>query len=463
MSSAPVAADIEQNYSPRSLNATHGHPSFGTPQLPQAALCNLASASKRFRSVSDWNLNLAELPASVRAKLADFDSDGASACGAPSPRSLSHPRTGDGMVSLEEIMMRGAELEHARMRVRLRALPHLCLAFLMRASLQNTRLMWIVFALFALLFIQTAATFGVVFGAVNYSRQSDVSGNVLVAKGTETPLQISSADFYVDSTGTMRVRAPLSNATSRRRRNLLQLSTEATDGAMSILAAAPPKCYLGSADFNEGTGACATADALSTTGQNVITVPLVHPYDSKDQNEYTRPFLYTSVAYFSNVTYSSSPCRSGQLYLYTLAAGYGQIGVCVFGVVAAGEAPDYGTTAFIDYSAFTPPAGFMSPCTAIVSPATVTTSDGYLLPSPFCLYPSLYTNLTVALSAPNTYTYTYANAIAHSVRRKLLSSGTERKLLANCQNPSFDYCQSNAGANCKCCTSACNCAGVCYV
>ena len=72
-----MSADIEQNHSPRSLNATHGHPSFGTPHLPQAALCHLASASKRLRSVSDWNLNLAELPPGVQAKLADFDSDGA--------------------------------------------------------------------------------------------------------------------------------------------------------------------------------------------------------------------------------------------------------------------------------------------------------------------------------------------------------------------------------------------------
>ena len=70
-----------------------------TTRLPDKALRFLEDKSGISPSV-DWSLNLKELPPGVAANLRHFDKDG------------------DGTVSLEEIMLHGAELEHERMMVR---------------------------------------------------------------------------------------------------------------------------------------------------------------------------------------------------------------------------------------------------------------------------------------------------------------------------------------------------------
>ena len=72
-----MSGDLEQNKPPSP--SAHGHSIdhfSAVPHLPQSAICHLAAASKRLRQASDWNLNLTELPPTVREKLADFDADG---------------------------------------------------------------------------------------------------------------------------------------------------------------------------------------------------------------------------------------------------------------------------------------------------------------------------------------------------------------------------------------------------
>lgn len=322
-----------------------------------------------------------------------------------------------------------------------------------RAVLKQQRYRRYFLILLACFVLQVLATFGVMIGVVEFTRQSVVTDAIMVVKGTSTPVQVSSSDFYVDTDGTLRIRPPpVSPATSPSgRRHLLQedttpmaLMTSSGDflfddnGQMqmrsgssvppSILAAEPSACMMGTGDFVNQNGTCATASILSAATTNVLTVPVYHPFDSSTE-EYVRSYVYTSVAYFESAD-ASPLCPGGQLYIYTLSGTNGLISVCLFGSLLSGPSamPVYGKNAFIDYSSFTPAGDFSPPC--ITRSNVWTSSDSNIPPElinrggAVCLYPAHYALATIVDDV-----YTFPSAAA--VRRKLLG----RRLLKSPPSP----------------------------
>ena len=76
----------------------------------------------------------------------------------------------------------------------------------MPRRLQNKLMTKIVVALTVLLLLLLAGNFGLVWAVVVYNTPTTVSGNVLTAKATGDPVQVSSADFYYDSNGLLQLR-----------------------------------------------------------------------------------------------------------------------------------------------------------------------------------------------------------------------------------------------------------------
>ena len=76
----------------------------------------------------------------------------------------------------------------------------------MPRRLQNKLMTKIVIALTVLLLLLLAGNFGLVWAVVVYNTPTTVSGNLLTAKATGDPVQVSSADFYYDSNGLLQLR-----------------------------------------------------------------------------------------------------------------------------------------------------------------------------------------------------------------------------------------------------------------
>ena len=133
--------------------------------------------------------SLAELPLDLAAVLRDYDVDNS---GSVSVAEL---------VAGAQLMRQQAKKVRGRWRARLHfaAPPH-------TPRVQNKLMTKIVIALTVLLLLLLAGNFGLVWAVVVYNTPTTLSSNVLTAKASGEPVQVSSADFYYDSNGLLQLR-----------------------------------------------------------------------------------------------------------------------------------------------------------------------------------------------------------------------------------------------------------------
>ena len=134
---------------------------------------------------------LAELPVELAAVLGDYDVDNS------------------GSVSVAELVA-GAQLMRQQVKKVRRPLASLFAKsgppHAPRLRVQNKLMTKIVIALTVLLLLLLAGNFGLVWAVVVYNTPTTLSSNVLTAKATGDPVQVSSADFYYDSNGMLQLR-----------------------------------------------------------------------------------------------------------------------------------------------------------------------------------------------------------------------------------------------------------------
>lgn len=280
--------------------------------------------------------------------------------------------------------------------------------------------------------LQILAIFGVVCGGLYYTRQSVVTNSIMVVKGTNTPVQVSSSDFYVDSSGTLRVRQPAASG-----RHLLQSSAptalltssgdyyfdangqmqlsqmrsaEQTNSSRRRLltsfslnpfprsrlgfaapivrvnpfsglpvptsAATPdPVCAFASAEFKLQTSSysadCTLAGRMSPTNPTSLTVPITPLTGAAPGIETAMSMAVSSVLYSQAST--SPMCPDGQLYTYSLTASVdSHISVCIdkslTNDTSTTNVPNFGVNAYIDYSYYSPSSLYNPPCTPVPPP-----------------------------------------------------------------------------------------------
>lgn len=108
-----------------------------------------------------------------------------------------------------------------------------------RAVLKHRKYRRLFIGLAVAVLLQILAFFGVMIGVVELTRQSVVTNQVMVVKGTNTPIQLASSDFYVDGDGVLRMRvANATNATAAGRRLLSTGTPPVRQGATRCLTPA---------------------------------------------------------------------------------------------------------------------------------------------------------------------------------------------------------------------------------
>ena len=165
--------------------------------------------------------------------------------------------------------------------------------------------------------------------AANTQTKVTATQPVMMVKGTNTPVQVSSADYFIDSDGVLRVRAPVSAATSgggtapapaaSGRRRLLQ-SASSTDEATGASALGGGVARVSSADFAVSNGlfmvptpaVVSSLDALMSATNASAARKLLQTSSTTTTEPAT---MFTPVCdWISYDLFNPSTCKSGGLY-----------------------------------------------------------------------------------------------------------------------------------------------------
>ena len=141
----------------------------------------------------------------------------------------------------------------------------------------------IVIALTVLLLLLLAGNFGLVWAVVVYNTPTTVNSNVLTAKATGDPVQVSSADFYYDTNG------------------LLQLRNRGAQVSMDWVSSSADSCASDtcSADAGVSTGRRRLLQTLTGSTANVSTSTTVASTTQFTPTcNFSSPDFYTNSSYF---------------------------------------------------------------------------------------------------------------------------------------------------------------------
>ena len=142
----------------------------------------------------------------------------------------------------------------------------------------------IVIALTVLLLLLLAGNFGLVWAVVVYNTPTTLSSNVLTAKATGDPVQVSSADFYYDSNG------------------LLQLRNRGAQMSMDWVGGSADTCSASGTCSADAGGSAGRRRLLQDTGSNTLsstpnTVDMQTTQFTPTCN-FSSPDFYTNSSYF---------------------------------------------------------------------------------------------------------------------------------------------------------------------
>jgi len=365
--------------------------------------------------------------------------------------------------------------------------------------------------LLACFVFQILAIFGVVCGGLYYPRQSVVTNSIMVVKGTNTPVQVSSADFYVDSSGTLRVRQPAASGrhllqssaptalltssgdyylddngqmqvrvsastnTSAGRRKLqstlfrfppkkptgvtINLATGVP--SISVAPAVPSFCPFGSLDFrfqSATSNDCSAVGQLSTSSTpTTLAVPVISTLNPNIVGEFVLSMPVSSLSYLPAST--SPMCQGGQLYSYAVSSVTdSHVNICLHSSLSSvsdtSSTPSFGVNAWIDYTYYANTALYTRPCTLFSNVFGYDAAGNPTVPFPngLCLYPMTFANAAITPLDPNNSTFLFNPAAALSSGRKLLAS---RHLLGCANNFNTATCCASAGQY-TCCGSPSN-------
>jgi hypothetical protein len=334
-------------------------------------------------------------------------------------------------------------------------------------------------------------------------------------------VQVSSADFYVDSSGTLRVRPPVTVNTTGRR-HLLQSSahpalltssgdyyidadgqlqarmsaaTNASAGrrklqssmirfppvkgkglainlatgvpSISVAPAVSNFCPFSTVEFrfqSYGTVDCSTAGQLSSSSTPTqLSVPVISTLNPNIIGEFVLSMPVSSVSY---VPVSTSPmCPGGQLYTYTVSSVTdSHVSICLHPTLSStsdtSTVPAFGVDAWIDFTYYVESVLYKRPCTLVTNVFGLDASGTPTVPFPsgLCLYPSTFTDQAIT----NNGAVNVFNPSAElSSRRKLLAS---RTLLSCGNNWVTSTCCTTGGYTCcgsttdsRCCAAGQSC------
>ena len=210
--------------------------------------------------------SLSDLPVELAAVLRDYDVDNS------------------GSVSVAELVAGAQLMRQQAKKVRAQSCARLLLPSLHALTprrLQNKLMTKIVCALSVLLLLLLAGNFGLVWAVVVYNTPTTLSSNVLTAKASGDPVQVSSADFYYDSNG------------------LLQLRSRAAQVPMDWAGSSPASC---NSDDTSATSATGRRHLLQDTGSiaassTPTTVDMQTTQFTPTCN-FSSPDFYTNSSYF---------------------------------------------------------------------------------------------------------------------------------------------------------------------
>jgi hypothetical protein len=210
--------------------------------------------------------SLSDLPNELSAVLRDYDVDNS------------------GSVSVAELVAGAQLMRQQAKKVRARDIAR-CLANtpLTPRRLQNKLMTKIVIALTVLLLLLLAGNFGLVWAVVVYNTPTFLSSNVLTAKASGDPVQVSSADFHYDSNG------------------LLQLRNHASQLPMDWVGSPAASCSSDNTSATGSTGRRRLLQDSGTTGGAISSTPTTVDMQTTQFTptcNFSSPDFYTNSSFF---------------------------------------------------------------------------------------------------------------------------------------------------------------------